>query len=131
MHDTTYTFTVTLDGQFDEVEGRVREALSTEGFGVLSEIDIAAAMKDKLGEDLPPYKILGACNPPLAWQALQVDPRIGALLPCNVVVREVGAGRIEVAFAEPDAMLALARGEGMAEIGAEARERLQRVADAL
>lgn len=131
MTDERYTFSTTVDGDMAAVEPRVREALSAEGFGVLTEIDMAGTLKAKLDHDMPPYKVLGACNPPLAKQGLDADPLVGALLPCNVVVRELGDGTTQVAIADPDAMLSLAESPGLAAVGAEAKARLQRVLQAL
>ena len=96
-----YTTHRTVHGPFENVVKRVVEALKAEGFGVLSDIDVQATMKAKLGEDVPPYRILGACNPPLAHRALVAEPRVGVMLPCNVVVHAVGAGDVEVAAINP------------------------------
>lgn len=123
-----YGFTVTTAGKFDDAIARTVEALKTEGFGVLTEIDVAATLKAKLNLDRRPYKILGACNPQLASQALDADPDIGLLLPCNVVVREEADGRVTVGFMDPAAVLALAEHLELAPLGAEVRARLQRVA---
>lgn len=97
----SYTFTRVLEAPFDEAVERVTAALSEAGFGVLSDIDVAATMKKKLDRDMPPYRILGACNPTMAWQALEAEPRIGAMLPCNVVLRQTGEGRTEVSAIDP------------------------------
>lgn len=118
-----YTLTVTVPGTPAEVEERVRGALAEEGFGVLTEIDVQATLKAKLDVDLEPYKILGACNPPLAHKAIQRDPDVGALLPCNVVVRG-SDGETVVQAIDPEAMLGVA--DGLDEIAGDVRERLER-----
>jgi uncharacterized protein (DUF302 family) len=127
-----YGFTTTLSGiGFDQALENTVEALKTEGFGVLSEIDIQGAMKTKLGVDMPRYRILGACNPPLAHQALQTEPDIGLLLPCNVIVREAEDGRIVVGFLNPQGMVELVEKPGMKAVSDEAEERLRRVCESL
>jgi len=125
-----YTFGITMTGEFNDVRSRVVEALAREGFGVLTEIDVAATMKAKLDKDIPNYRILGACNPPLAFEAISTDPRIGALLPCNVVVRQMG-DEVAVDFMDPHAVLNLAGTEGVGELAAEVRGRLNKVKEAL
>jgi len=126
----SYTFGITLEGEFEEVRERVVDALGKEGFGILTEIDVAATMKTKLDKDMPAYRILGACNPPLAFEAISTDPRIGALLPCNVVVRQVGT-EVEIDFMDPLAVLQLADMDGVGELAAEVRGRLGKVMAAL
>ena len=126
----SYSFGVTIEGDFDDIIERVRTTLAEEGFGVLSDIDVAATMKKKLDKDMPAYRILGACNPPLASQALDTDPEIGALLPCNVVVRQEDEG-VAVGFMDPHAVLGIVDLPGIDELGKEVRSRLERVRDAL
>src|SRR5215217_2253012 len=105
---TTYTLSATVDGPYAEVLEATRAALADQGFGILTEIDLAATMKVKLDVDLPPQVILGACRPPLAHAAIQVDPSIAAVLPCNVVVRSLDPMTTVVEAFDPDAMLGLA-----------------------
>jgi uncharacterized protein (DUF302 family) len=126
-----YGFTVKSAGSMDEVEARVTGELQKEGFGVLTEIDVAATLKKKLDVDRRPYKILGACNPVLANQAIDADPDIGLLLPCNVVVREEADGSVTVGFMDPAAVLSLVDVEGIGTLAAEVRARLERVRDAV
>lgn len=128
---TSYHFSVTVSGEFDEVVDRTKKALAAEGFGVLTEIDVAATMKEKLGVDREPYRILGACNPPMAHQAIETDPAIGVLLPCNVVVRKEGDGRVLVDFMDPEAVLDLVGKPGIDKVAGEVRTRLEMARDTL
>jgi uncharacterized protein (DUF302 family) len=125
-----YAFGKKVNMGFDQAVAAVTQALSNEGFGVLTEIDVAATLKKKLGLERPPYKILGACNPQFAARAIEAEPQIGALLPCNVVVRE-DAGKTVVEFMDPDAVLKLVERPEVGAIAAEVRLRLQRVMAAL
>ena len=127
----SYTLQIHLPDAPDAADARVREALAAEGFGVLSEIDVQAALRGKLGEDIGAYTILGACNPTLARQAIAADADIGALLPCNVVIRASKAGGTDVLAADPDAMLSLSAGAGLTDIAADAKQRIQRALDTL
>jgi len=126
-----YGFNVIVQGEFAAVVARVTEELKKEGFGVLTDIDVQATLKAKLGADMRPYRILGACNPPLAHKAIEMEPDIGLLLPCNVVVREQDDGGINVGFMDPQAVLGLVQRKDMEVLGMEVRGRLERVRDAL
>jgi uncharacterized protein (DUF302 family) len=127
MTSDRYTLTVTLeDADLAAAEEAVRAALAEEGFGVLTEIDVSRTLKEKLDVDVPGYRILGACNPGLAHRGLQADPDLGALLPCNVVLREVDGGGTDVLAADPIAMLGVSDADGLAEVAAEARAAIER-----
>jgi len=127
-----YGFTTTLIGtSFDQALPRVIAALKAEGFGVLSDIDVQHAMKEKLGVAMPAYRILGACNPPLAHQALQAVPDIGLLLPCNVIVREEAPDRVVVGFLDPQIMVGLVGKPEVKTVADAAEQRLRRACESL
>ncbi len=126
-----YSFSKQLSIGYHEALERVAEALQAEGFGIITEIDVRETMKKKLGIDRRPYKILGACNPELANRALDADPDIGLLLPCNVVVREEQDGSVTVAFMDPVAVLELTGRSGIETLAGDVRARLERVRDSL
>jgi uncharacterized protein (DUF302 family) len=121
-------FSVELPLSFDAALQRVREALKQEGFGVLTEIDLRVAFKEKLGRDFRPYVILGACNPPLAFKAITTDPSVGLLLPCNVTVEWIADHRSGVRLTDPEALLSTAALEGAAELASVARDARERMA---
>ncbi|WP_126452708.1 DUF302 domain-containing protein [Sulfuriflexus mobilis] len=126
-----YGFSVTVKDKFDDAITRVTEELQKEGFGVLTEIDVKATLKKKLDIDKLPYTILGACNPVLANQAINAEPDIGLLLPCNVLVREEENGAVTVAFMDPAAVLQLVNRPEVEGMAAQVKEKLERVRDAL
>ena len=126
-----YGFSTTVTGSFEDAISKVTEALKTEGFGVLTEIDVKATLKKKIDVDRRPYTILGACNPVLANQAINADPDIGLLLPCNVLVREEDDGSITVAFMDPASVLGLVEVDGIEALAAQVKEKLERVKDSL
>jgi uncharacterized protein (DUF302 family) len=126
-----YSFSKTITATMQQAEEKVRAALMAEGFGVLTEIDVQKVMKAKLDVDRSGYKILGACNPDLAHRAIEADPDIGLLLPCNVLVRDEGDGQIYVGFMDPVAVLGMVDNEQVAQVAPVVKEKMQRVADSL
>jgi len=128
---TKYGFGKTVPMDFEAAIDTVTHALQTEGFGVLTDIDVAATMKKKLGEEMPPYRILGACNPSLAHQAITNEPSIGLLLPCNVVVRQEESGIVHVEFMNPASVLSLVDNPAVGELANKVKSRLERVLAAL
>ena len=127
----SYYVSKILDLPFEEAITRVTEELKKEGFGVLTEIDVRATLKKKLGADFRNYRILGACNPPFAFQALQAEDKIGTMLPCNVVVQETAAGTIEVAAVDPIASMQAVDNAALGSVATEIQAKLRRVVDAL
>ena len=127
----SYTIDRTLSGvSFDEADARTRAALQAEGFGVLTEIDVAATMKKKLDRDMPGYRILGACNPNMAWEAIGMEPKIGAMLPCNVILREVKDG-IEVSAIDPVASMMAVQNAALPGVAGQVREMLAKAVAAI
>lgn len=128
---SNFGFGKQVDAGFDDAIDQVTAALATEGFGVLSDIDVAAKMKEKLDKDMPRYRILGACNPPLAFQAISNVEDIGLLLPCNVLVREDAGGNVHVEFMDPESVLSLVDHPDIEPMAHKVKESLHRVMDQL
>jgi uncharacterized protein (DUF302 family) len=126
-----YGFGKEVNLGFDVALERTTQALQQQGFGVLTDIDVAATMKKKLNVEMPPYRILGACNPPLAHRAISADPQIGLLLPCNVVVRQDQGGKVRVEFMDPNAVLDLVDKAEVTQLATEVRQRLIKVMEAI
>ena len=127
----SYYFTKELNTPFDAAIAKVTEELKKEGFGILTDIDVKATLKKKLDVDFRPYRILGACNPPFAFQALQAEDKIGTMLPCNVVVQEKAPGKVEVTAIDPVASMAAVNNLNLRTVGEQVREKLKRVIDNL
>ena len=126
-----YTLTRMLEGvSLEEADTRTRQALSGKGFGVLTEIDVQATMKKKLNADMPGYRILGACNPDMAYKAIEMEPRVGAMLPCNVILREVEGG-IEVSAIDPVASMQAIENTDLHSVAGQVREMLAAAVEAI
>jgi uncharacterized protein (DUF302 family) len=127
----SYYFAKTVALPFDEAVERVKAELKKDGFGVLTEIDVRQTLKEKIGVDFRPYRILGACNAPFAYKALQAEDKIGTMLPCSVIVQQLGPGRVEVAAIDPLASMAAVKNEDLGAVGLEVREKLKAVVERL
>ena len=127
----SYYFSKDLEMSFEEAIAHVTEKLKDEGFGVLTEIDVKATLKKKLGADFRNYRILGACNPPLAHQALLAEDKIGTMLPCNVIVQEKGEGCVEVAAIDPIASMSAVENADLGSVAVEVQAKLKKVVDSL
>ena len=126
----SYTYDRTLQGaDIDEAESRVREALAEKGFGVLTEIDVKATMKNKIGADMAPYRILGVCNPDMAYKAIEIEPRVGAMLPCNVVLRDVEGGT-EISAIDPVASMQAIESNALHGVAGKVRDMMRAVVNA-
>ncbi|NIM34608.1 MAG: DUF302 domain-containing protein [Hydrotalea flava] len=123
----SYYFSAIVNDSFSNTIQRVTDALKAEGFGVLTEIDMKATLKKKLDVEIAPYTILGACNPPFAYQALQAEDKIGTMLPCNVIVQEKGSGKVEVAAVDPAASMQAIQNPELEKIAAAVRDKMQKV----
>lgn len=128
---STYYFSTTIPGNISDVEESVRRALKDKGFGVLTEINIQATLKEKLGVEFGAYKILGACNPPLAHKALLSENKIGTMLPCNVILRDAGNGQIEVAAVDPVASMSAIENADLGTVASEVSAKLKAVIDSI
>lgn len=126
-----YEFNTSLDGNFEEVLEKVRAVLMEEQLGIVSEVDVQAVFKAKMDKEIPPYRILGACNPKLADQVLTAQPNAGTLLPCNLIVREEAPGSVVVSFMDPETVLGLTDSDAVKEVGKIAKEKLLRVLEKL
>ncbi|RWZ87596.1 MULTISPECIES: DUF302 domain-containing protein [unclassified Hydrotalea] len=123
----SYYFSAIVNDSFSNTIQRVTDALKAEGFGVLTEIDMKATLKKKLDVEIAPYTILGACNPPFAYQALQAEDKIGTMLPCNVIVQEKGSGKVEVAAVDPAASMQAIQNAELEKIAGAVRDKMQKV----
>lgn len=126
-----YEFNTSLSGNYDEVLEKVRAVLMEEQLGIVSEVDVQAVFKAKMEKDIPPYRILGACNPKLADKVLADEPNAGTLLPCNLIVREESPGTVVVSFMDPETVMNLTDSDAAKEVGKLAKEKLERVVEKL
>ncbi|MFX3680515.1 DUF302 domain-containing protein [Oceaniradius stylonematis] len=127
----SYTMTrLIADGDFETVDAKVRDALADKGFGILTEIDVKATMKKKIGKEMPSYRILGACNPEMAWEAIAIEPRVGAMLPCNVIIRQTRDG-VEVSAVDPVASMKAIDNDDLVQVAGEVRQLLSEVVAAV
>jgi len=129
--NTKYSFGKEVKIGFDAAVEKIKAELKPQGFGILTEIDVAATLKKKMDKDIPPYMILGACNPPIASKALEVEPSIGVLLPCNVVVRQDTAGKVFVEIMDPNAVLGMVDAPGIESLASDVRQRLEKALEAM
>lgn len=127
----SYYFSKIIESDFESSIEKITGSLKKEGFGILTEIDVRQTFKKKLDVDYPEYRILGACNPPFAYKALQAEDKIGTMLPCNVIVRDIGQGKIEVAAVDPVASMTSAENPQLSDVASEIREKLKRVINSL
>jgi uncharacterized protein (DUF302 family) len=127
----SYYFNTIVAGNFGDVVQKTTEALKKEGFGVLTDIDVTATLKKKIGVDFKKYRILGACNPPFAFKALQAEDKIGTMLPCNVIVQEIADGEIEVAAIDPIASMQAIKNPDLRDIADQVQRKLKKVIDSL
>lgn len=127
---TAFSFSRVIALGYEEAIAKVKEALRSEGFGVLTEIDVRKTLKEKLNRDFPKYIILGACNPPLAHQVLQAEPEVGVFLPCNVLVYEQG-GKTVISAMDPEAIMVMVRNEKVGEVAKQVRQKMEKVLDSL
>ncbi|MCR9194989.1 MAG: DUF302 domain-containing protein [Hyphomonas sp.] len=127
----SYTITrLIAGGDFEAIDAKVRDALADKGFGILTEIDVKATMKKKIDKDMPSYRILGACNPEMAWEAIAMEPRVGAMLPCNVIIRQTQDG-VEISAVDPVASMEAIDNDDLTQVAGEVREMLSEVVAAV
>ena len=127
----SYHFTRVIEGNFDNIENRVREVLKENGFGVLTEIDVTATMKKKLDKDMRPYKILGACQPSFAFKAIEAEDKVGVMLPCNVILQEKEPGKIEVSAVDPMASMQAIENPDLGAVATEVQALMKKVVELL